>query len=72
MSDTEQVVMPAKITAFDKSMVPKLRNIFNEIEYRLTDLYEAQADITSSSDTAIRNAIEGAITGGLRRNRPSI
>lgn len=72
MSDTEQVVMPAKITAFDKSIVAKLRNNFNEIEYQLTALYESQADITSSSDTAIRNAIEGAITGGLRSNRPSI
>ena len=72
MSDTTQVVMPAKITAFDKSMVTKLRSNFNEIEYQLTALYEAQADITSSSDTAIRNAITGAITGGLRSNRPSI
>lgn len=72
MSDTEQVVMPAKITAFDKSMVTKLRNIFNEIEYRFTDLYEKQGDIASSSSTEIRNAITGAVTGGLRSNRPSI
>ena len=72
MSNTEQVVMPAKITAFDKDMVPKLRNNFNEIEYRLTELYEAQAEATSSSDTAIKSAITGAITGGLRSSRPSI
>ena len=69
---SNQVVMPAKITAFDKNMVAKLRNNFNEIEYQLTALYEAQDDMTSSSSTEIRNAIEGAVTGGLRSNRPNI
>ena len=64
--------MPAKITAFDKGMVAKLRNNFNEIEYQLTAIYEAQDDMTSSSATEIRNAIKGAVTGGLRSNRPSI
>ena len=69
---SNQVIMPAKITAFDKNMVAKLRNNFNEIEYQLTALYEAQDDMTSSSSIEIRNAITGAVTGGLRSNRPSI
>ena len=72
MSDIDQVIMPAKITVFDKSMVTKLRNNFNEIEYQLTALYEAQDDMTSSSSTEIRNAITSAVTGGLRSNRPII
>ena len=69
---SNQVVMPAKITAFDKNMVAKLRNNFNEIEYQLTAIYEAQDDMTSSSSTEIRNAITSAVTGGLRSNRPNI
>ena len=72
MSDIDQVIMPAKITAFDKNMVAKLRNNFNEIEYQLTAIYEAQDDMTSSSATEIRNAITNAVTGGLRSNRPNI